>query len=307
MDKEKREWSTLFGTSGIIVLIIFFILIIGDCDSMFLVLGTCIAGITLMCLGFIFNKIEDAECEKEIRESEKIREKNKKEVSEWFDSKIMEYTINPNDIISTMDRDKIYNRNISRKYYYWIRDKRLFLFPQKEDFIRWHVNINNSVDYCEENAKLIGIDISDIVYFKAIGDISYITNVESTGINIKGAAIGAVVAGDAGAIIGSRPKITSKVEEKDNRFVELKYKDDETIKTLRFDYTALDIFREIIPEKEYEYAGFTKEKRTEQDQEYTSISYTIEERFKKLNDLKHAGLITEEEFANKKKELLEQI
>lgn len=299
MGKEKRDWSTLFGTSGIIVLIIFFILIIGDCDSIFLVLGTCIAGITLMCLGFIFNKMDQA------NDSEKVR-KNRKEMSEWFDSKIVEYGINNIDDIIYI-RKKEYSIYISQKYYYWIKDKILFIFPQKEDFIRWYVSAESSVEYCEENAKLIAINISDIEYFKPIGDISYVTNVESTGINVKGATIGAVVAGDAGAIIGSRPQIKSKVEEKDNRFVELKYKDDGTIKTLKFDYTALDIFREIIPEKEYEYVGFISEKLTEQDKKDTTVSPTLEERFKKLNDLKNAGLITEEEFSDKKSELLKEI
>ncbi len=298
MDKEKREWSTYLVGAGFTIMIIFLLLSMFGNKGSFIAFCGIIVGAILGTIGLIINKME------QVNDKEKVR-KNQKEMSEWFESRIVGFGLCVDDIISI--KKKEYSIYISQKYYYWIKDKKIFFFPQKEDFIRWHVNINNSVDYCEENAKLISINISDIVYFKVIGDISYVTNVESSGINVKGAAIGAVVAGDAGAIIGSRPKITSKVEEKDNRFVELKYKDDETIKTLKFDYTALDIFREIIPEKEYEYAGFTTEKVTEQAQEDTANSYTIEERFKKLNDLKHAGLITEEEFANKKKELLEQI
>lgn len=305
MNNEKKDWSTLFGISGIIIFVIFFIGMISYNSSFIGVCGV-IAGVILILIGlFIYKMEEESKYNERMRENNRIIEKNKKEMSEWFDSKIVEYGINNiDDFIHVRKKNILY---ISQKYYYWLKDKKLFLFPQKEDFIRWYVSAESSVEYCEENAKLIAINISDIEYFKPIGDISYVTNVESTGINVKGAAIGAVVAGDAGAIIGSRPQIKSKVEERDNRFVELKYKDDGTIKTLKFDYTALDIFREIIPEKEYEYVGFISEKLTEQDKKDTTVSPTLEERFKKLNDLKNAGLITEEEFSDKKSELLKEI
>lgn len=297
MNKEKRELDIYIIGAGFTMMIIFLILGMAD-DCAFIGLCGIIVGGILVLLGLIINKMGQG------NDREKVR-KNQKSMSDWFESRIVGFGLYVDDVISI--KKKEYSVYISQKYYYWVKDKKIFFFPQKEDFIRWHVNTDNSVEYCEENAKLIGINISDIAYFKAVGDISYITNVESTGINVKGAAIGAVVAGDAGAIIGSRPKITSKVEERDNRFVELKYEDNETIKTLKFDYSALDIFREIIPEKEYEYAGFTTEKVTEQAQENTANSYTFEERFKKLNDLKDAGFITEKEFADKKKELLKQI
>lgn len=303
MSNEKRDWGTLFIGSGSIISIGSFVLNIIGWNYSFITLCGSILGVILVCLGFIINKMDQANDREKTRS---IIEKNKKEMSEWFDSKIVEYDMNVNDVIST--RKKVRSIYISQKYYYWIKDKKISFFPQKESFLMLNVTVNNSVEYCEANVRLISVNISDIEYFKPIGDISYVTNVESTGVNVKGAAIGAVVAGDAGAIIGSRPKITSKVEEKDNRYVELKYKDNGTIKTLEFDYTALSIFRNLFPEKEFEYVNFKSENLEEKNvtNDITS-TLSLEEKFEKLRSLKNSGLITEEEFSDKKKELLKQI
>lgn len=304
MNNEKKDWSAWFGISGIVIIACFFVLAIIDNTFALLGLYGFVIGCILIFIGVVINKMEDAECEKRIKENEKIIEKNKEEMSEWFDSKIKEYNINTDDVIPI--RIKEYSIYLLYKYYYWLKDKKLFLFPQKEDFIRLQVSANNSAKYCEENVKLTSINISDIIYFKSVGDISYTTSIESTGTNVKGAVIGAAIAGDAGAVIGSRPQIKSKMEKIDNRNVELKYKDDGAIKTLRFAYAALDIFRDIFPEKEYEYAEFKPESLDEKDSK-TVINSTLEEKFEKLRNLKNAGLITEEEFSDKKKELLKQL
>lgn len=298
MNNEKKDWSTWFGGVGFIMMIGSFILMnIIDSSYSFIMLCICFIGIAFTFFGLIINKVEQFDS------NEKVKE-NRREMSEWFDSKIKEYNINTDNIIPI--RKKEYSIYLLYKYYYWLKDKKLFLFPQKEDFIRLHVSANNSAKYCEENVKLININISDIIYFKLVGDISYATSIESTGTNVKGAVIGAAIAGDTGAIIGSRPQIKSRVEERDNRNIELKYKDDGAIKTLRFAYAALDIFRDIFPEKEYEYAEFKPESLDEKDSK-TVINSTLEEKFEKLRNLKNAGLITEEEFSDKKKELLKQL
>lgn len=125
--------------------------------------------------------------------------------------------------------------------------------------------------------------------------------------NVKGAVIGSVIAGETGAIIGSRPQIKSQVEKKDDRSIELKYKDHGKVKTLDFNYIALDIFRDLFPEKEYEYMKSMPENCIEKDYEINSAPSSLEDRFKKLNKLKDAGLITEEEFSFKKEELLKEI
>lgn len=303
MDNKKREWDVWFGGLGFIIILVTFVKGIIDNNSSLTTYGFCI-GVIFVIVGVIINKLEESSGHDTIDVN--LVKKTKKDVSDWFDCKNKNYGINPDIVLSV--RKEGYFGYFFQKYYYWTKDKTLFLFPQKEDFIYRYINIENSVKYCEENAKLININVPDIVYFKTVGDVSYVTNVESTGINVKGAAIGAAVAGDAGAIIGSRPKITSKVEEKDNRFVELKYKDNNTIKTLEFDYTALNIFRNLFPEKEFEYVNFKSENLEEKDvTNDTTTTLSLEEKFEKLKSLKNSGLITEEEFSDKKKELLKQI
>lgn len=297
---KKRDWGELFGLTGFIMMIGSFILmfIIDNRYAFILLCGT-IIGIILMLLGLIIDRIERANVK--ASSEQKILE-NKNEMSDWFDSKIKEYNINTDNTFPVKENEYFYY-----KYYYWLKDGILFLYPQKEDFIKGYVTVNNSVDYCEENAKLTTINISEIEYFKTEGDISYVTNVESTGINIKGAAIGAVVAGDAGMIIGSRPQIKSHVETKDSRHIELKYRSQGELKTIIFDYSALNIFRNLFPEKEYEYANFKADNTEEEDSINIITSSNLKEKFEKLKSLKDTGLITEEEFSDKKKELLKQI
>ncbi len=301
MSNKKRDWGEFFGLPGFVLMIGSFILmfVIDNRYAFILLCGT-ILGIILMFLGLIIDRIEQANTQDTYKQ--KILE-NKNEMSDWFDSKIKEYNINTDNTFPIKENEYFYY-----KYYYWLKDGILFLFPQKEDFIKGYVTVDNSVDYCEENAKLINIDISEIKYFKTEGDISYVTNVESTGINIKGAAIGAVVAGDAGMIIGSRPQIKSHVETKDNRHIELKYKSQGELKTIIFDYSALNTFRNLFPEKEYEYANFKSENIEDKDDPInTATSSNLEEKFEKLRSLRDTGLITEEEFSDKKKDLLKQI
>lgn len=305
MNNEKREWDLYFLVIGFIFLIGSFILNLIDNTLAFIGLCSAIIGSVLIAVSLIIKKIGDINETDIVERNKKIIEKNKIDMSEWFDVINRKHKVNTDYVVSM--RKKVYSIYILQKYHYWIKDKKLYLFPQKEDFIYLNVNTENSVDYCEENAKLISINISDIIYFKIIGDISYVTNVESTGINLKGAAIGAVAAGDAGAIIGSRPQIKSQVEEKDNRFVELKYEDDGIIKTLEFDYTSFEVFRNIFPEKEYEYVEYKGKNLVGEKENDIIENSTLEERFEKLKSLKNAGLITEEEFSDKKKELLKQI
>ena len=303
MDNKKREWDVWFGGLGFIIILVTFVKGIIDNNSSLTTYGFCI-GVIFVIVGVIINKLEESSGNDTIDVN--LIKKTKKDVSDWFDCKNKKYKINIDNVLSI--RKEGYSRYFFLMYYYWTKDNSLFLFPQKEDFIYQYINIKNSIEYCEENAILESINISNIVYFKTVGDISYVTNVESTGVNVKGAVIGAAVAGDTGAVIGSRPKITSKVEEKDNRYVELKYKDNGTIKTLEFDYTALSIFRNLFPEKEFEYVNFKSENLEEKNvTNDTTTTLSLEEKFEKLKSLKNSGLITEEEFSDKKKELLKQI
>lgn len=145
--------------------------------------------------------------------------------------------------------------------------------------------------------------LDKIVYFREIGDVQYTTEISGGkvtggGSSIGGAVVGGLLAGDAGAIIGSRKKIesegiTTNVVEHDSRQVVLKLTDNE----MRFDIEIYDIFMDLIPEKEYTYIMATKSGKEEQKKS------TVEQ-LKDAKEMLDAGMITEDEFAAIKAELL---
>lgn len=93
--------------------------------------------------------------------------------------------------------------------------------------------VNNNVLRLEEmathdNPNFQGfsarISLSSIVAFEQIGDVHYTTDVSGGGSSLTGAIIGGVIAGGAGAIIGSRQAVTSSTREIDDRATVLKYR-----------------------------------------------------------------------------------
>lgn len=99
--------------------------------------------------------------------------------------------------------------------------------------------------------------ISDIKYFKEIGAIETLTNISGGGgggSDIKGAIVGGLIAGDAGAIIGSRKEIapvTTTHETKDNRITYIFFNDGR-----KLNISGIRLYEwlmELIPEKEYNY------------------------------------------------------
>lgn len=145
--------------------------------------------------------------------------------------------------------------------------------------------------------------LDKIVYFREIGDVQYTTEISGGkvtggGSSIGGAVVGGLLAGDAGAIIGSRKKIesegiTTNVVEHDSRQVVLKLTDNE----LRFDIEIYDVFMDLIPEKEYTYIMATKSGKEEQKKS------TVDQ-LKDAKEMLDAGMITKDEFAAIKAELL---
>lgn len=145
--------------------------------------------------------------------------------------------------------------------------------------------------------------LDKIVYFREIGDVQYTTEISGGkvtggGSSIGGAVVGGLLAGDAGAIIGSRKKIesegiTTNVVEHDSRQVVLKLTDNE----LRFDIEIYDVFMHLIPEKEYTYIMATKSGKEEQKK-------SIVDQLKDAKEMLDAGMITKDEFAAIKAELL---
>ncbi len=153
--------------------------------------------------------------------------------------------------------------------------------------------------------KFQGIDIliDKIKYFRLIGQkyvTTEITGGGGGGSSLKGAVIGGLIAGDIGAVVGSRKAIdevkgTSTVHDEQ---IVLLYSTD-LKQVITFNSNAYGILTKLIPEKEYEVV-VQSTKEESQGNEIQNAADAVRE-YKKLLD---EGIISMEEFEKKKKELL---
>ena len=161
------------------------------------------------------------------------------------------------------------------------------------------------------------IPIHNILYFQERGDLSYSTSLSggggsSKGVNIGGAIAGKLLFGNTGALIGSRAgtgihidEIKSETIEHDNRYVVLRYKDDsKNYYDIPLSFDCFEALNTLIPEKEYSHvqvnSGVNRGVQTEQK---VTSSIPVDE-LRKLKMLLDEGIITQEDFDNKKKQLL---
>ena len=99
----------------------------------------------------------------------------------------------------------------------------------------------------------ISFPLSTIEYFSSQGDLTVETNVKGSGggSSITGAVLGGLIAGDVGAIIGSRKEVKFESEhiKHDTRCTLLSVITPEGRNIIKFDFQALDILQYLIPEK----------------------------------------------------------
>lgn len=152
-----------------------------------------------------------------------------------------------------------------------------------------------------------GIDISikDIKYYRLIGQKYVTTEISGGGgggSSIKGAVIGGLIAGDVGAIVGSRKAVeevkgTSTIHDEQ---VVLLYSND-LKQVMQFSSNAYAIFTKLIPEKDYEVVIQSNNEQMNVTVDNTRNNADAIREYKKLLE---EGIITQEEFDKKKKELL---
>lgn len=156
------------------------------------------------------------------------------------------------------------------------------------------------------------IPIKDIRYFKRVGQVRTETKISGGGgggSSISGAVVGGLIAGTAGAVIGSRKKvepIKSETITYDSRGVALAWryqKDGEWRDNgLHLDSQAYEILMELIPEKQYDYVMSQKLPKEQPTQ-----TKSTKEKLTELKEMLDDGLITQEEFDAKKQQLLENM
>lgn len=234
-------------------------------------------------------------------------------------------------IPSTFEMEKLFNvkKNIITFYkndHKSLMNDNSLSYQQKQEKIQnWFINGNvirpNMRKYLlslPDEDKFISILLSSIQYYRVIGDIRYQTDITGGGgggTSIGGAIVGGMIAGETGAIIGSRKKveaIRSETTQIDDRYIELVFLDNSGFKQImKFDYQAFDVFEELIPDKEYTIVQEKKRRQIlgddiEQNRDVEKES-DITDQIEKLFQLVEKGILTEDEFIAKKKELLSRI
>jgi len=191
-------------------------------------------------------------------------------------------------------------------FYIWYDKNVLNIFPTEEHLTDEHITYATlpkdlATVLNPNDIKAYSIPVSKIKHYKIVGQERSETKVKSVndGINVKGAVIGGILAGDAGAVIGSqhnKGQIVSNTEHFDERFVELYYEENGVTQKLKLSITAYSFLEKCMPEKEYDYVLSNTSTADASTDKFEEI--------KKYKALMDEGIITQEEFETKKKELL---
>jgi len=195
--------------------------------------------------------------------------------------------------------------NSKNNVFIWKLVDNICFFPSEPDTVK-------SIKL--DDVKIFTIPISQIEYFAKRGEIfreNKISGGGGGGSSIGGAVAGQLIAGGVGAVIGSRKKINeikSELITHDTRETFLNYFDDNKKRhSLFFDVYAYQIFNDLIPEKEYNILSAIKSSDIIKNQINTGNKTSVTDQLRELAKLRDDGIITDDEFNEKKKQLLDKI
>ena len=192
-------------------------------------------------------------------------------------------------------------------HFIWVEKNNLNLFP-----INPFIIIENSLGWnLAENVFLSKIPFENIDYFSIEGEVIHENKISGGGgggTSIGGAIVGQLLAGDVGAIIGSRKQVEpvkSELVNHDNRRTVLTYLDENNEKKdIFFTFEAYTKFKELIPEKSFEIVEALKKNKIIREETQVKNSPSIPDQIREFGKLRGDGLITEEEFQKMKSEIL---
>ena len=208
----------------------------------------------------------------------------------------------------------------------YIDDPRTECSLTPEDFEALEKYISIIVDSATHNIALSNIraiKTKDIAYYKIEGGTQFVADVKGGGANLAGAVYGGIIAGGAGAVVGSNlgTEIKTDIVRKDDRKLFLYYNVDGELKSEEIITDNIDrilsLLREWIPNKEYSYVVANSNINTTINETKVLPNYDvpkIEEQtvpvkrsyaeLKELKELLDLGIITQAEFDQKKREIL---
>lgn len=218
-------------------------------------LGIIFAIVIVFSIPFFISKKENDEKKKKKEEADAIKSTDEYQIC------VSKY----DELLKKYKESKYYFNDMDGTNYA-IFDNNIHIISALND--EYFVNIvkNHSSDL---NERIY--DIDKIRYYNLEGSVYQQQNISGGGgggSSVKGAVVGGLIAGDAGAIIGSRKKtddIKTTYEEKDDRHVTVIFTDDSE---LRLPYKFYDRLLDYIPEKDYEnYLAAKREKGRKSDAE----------------------------------------
>lgn len=152
----------------------------------------------------------------------------------------------------------LFKDNITRTSEIWVNQLPGYIWFSNKDIVFCPDALNCGVEMDVTN-NIILIKYDNIKYFTKDGTISYTNEIIDNGknISVSGAVIGGLIAGEAGAIIGSR-KYMNKIEnitvKHDEIYTYIYFEKDNEIKLVEI--KGSEFYQRIlhlIPEKEYYY------------------------------------------------------
>jgi DNA-directed RNA polymerase subunit RPC12/RpoP len=191
----------------------------------------------------------------------------------------------------------------------WVSDDCLYLFPELNDDVEMLLPEKE----LNEGYVPIKIPISSIDYFAVSGEHFRETKISGGGgggSDIGGAIVGGIIAGGAGAIIGSRKEtnsITSKTITHDNRETILRYFGKGKRQTIWFRYDDFNKLEDLIPHKNYDIVSSSQKNVSLEQKKDRNKPHSVSQQIREIAKLHVDGILTDEEFSKKKKELLEKI
>ena len=206
---------------------------------------------------------------------------------------------------------------IVEKRFICISDGKLHLTETLKSYLSMYTRVN---DYSADGFIPVmhsAIPVSDIQYFAKEGDVQYTSKISGGGgggSSISGAIIGGLIAGDAGAIIGSRQKIEeikTETQTFDSRKTVIRFYKDSEIRSWTFDgFEVYNYLLKTIPEKDLITINLSNNSQNRNTESIAKIAAPETDIKKKLRDLKELhedGLISDAEYESKRSELLSRI
>lgn len=169
----------------------------------------------------------------------------------------------------------------SQAYYFWRKNQNINILSKPDN--KGQIYVKNK----------ISLDVNKINYYTLQGDKYAFTNIKGGGSSLGKAVVGGAIAGGAGAVIASRNKIESTTAVVDDRRTMIYYEDNHQKSIIVLSSFAYEYLLSVLPEKEYNFVMSQKE----------SANSNISE-LEQLASLRDKGILTEEEFNIKKKQLL---